>query len=351
MGNLLHLLRPAAALPIVTLVLAPVLLAGDAEDLLEAVGHARAGEAPESAFEGWSLERARAAAHEVRRREGNAGRWKDAEVLAAALLYTEEGVRELDSGDAAGPWFDQAHGLLEGLPDEARRRRLLSRWTLAVAARFNAAYDGRRSRDLLDAAARELPDDADVLDADARVHAAIAERPYSGLGETVRPSEEVDAVRPDLARALQLYERVLRLQPDRSEARLRRGRVLLLLRRTAEARAELEPLAAPEQGTDLACLSRLLIGAAFEHDGRYDEALTAYRAAAATGRSPQVARLAIARLLRRRGDTAGARRTVRELLAARGGAGDAWWRFQADGLGPDNGNEALLAALWQEARR
>jgi len=333
------------------------LRADDVTELHAAVAAARAAasepgsEATPAPLDGWSPEKARAAARGVVRRSGESARqWTDAEILAAALLFTARGERELDSEQGSAAWFDEARDLVASVADEALRRRLQSRWTLALAALFNAHFDGRRSRDLLEAAVRERPEDVDVLEAAARLHEAIAERAFSGFGESVWPAEKTDAVRGDLVRALELFEHVLRLQPERARSRLRYGRVLLLVRRASAARLELEKLQSAAPDTDVPCLADLLLGAAWEQDGKLDQALATYRKAADEG-SPQVARLAVARLQRREGDLVGAARSVEKLLGVDAERGDAWWRYQSEGIGPDNGHQRLFDSLWREARR
>ena len=286
----------------------------------------------------------------MRRDRQAADPWSDSEVLAAALFFTARGESELKAGGASSLWFDLARELVGSVAAAARRRSLQRDWTLALAALHNASYDGTRSRELLDSAAKSLADEPELLFAAARLHEAIAARAYSGLAEVVSSATR-DAVQPDLAAALRLYERVLELVPDRGEARLRRGRVLSLLQRIRAARQELESLRAAPGATDVACLAALFLGVVCEQEGRTRDALAAYRSALATGRSPQVARLAIARVLRRGGDTGEARRVVDEMLADSVAAGDAWWRYQSEGFGDENDHAARFAALWKEARQ
>ena len=91
-----------------------------------------------------------------------------------------------------------------------------------------------------------------------------------------------------------------------------------------------------------------------ENDGRPAEALSAYRTAVATGRSPEVAPLALAHLLERTGDAAAARRAVEGILATTedpSGPGDAWWRYLVEGLGEASGEEGRFESLREEARR
>lgn len=330
--------------------------AGDAEDLRAAVRSwrtgATAGSAPAGAvLPGWPLPRGRAAAASVVRRDRHAAdAWSDAEVLAASLFLTARGRAELEAGGAPDAWFGLAGDVLGSVADAKRGRSLQREWTLALAAYFNARLDGGRSRELLDRAARTLSDEPEVLLAAAWLHEAIAGRAFSGLAEVVSASDR-DAVQSDLLAALRLYEQGLQRAPGANAARLHRARVLLLLGRPAGARRELAALRAAATDPDEACLAALFLGAAFEQDGRSREALAAYRAALGSGRSPQIARLAIAHLLRRTADAGAARRVIEEMLAETPASGDAWWRYQGEGFAERSDHAARFAALWREAAR
>ncbi len=123
------------------------------------------------------------------------------------------------------------------------------------------------------------------------------------------------------------------------------------MRQSREAAELLEPLRGPSAAPgDLVCLAALFLGVVREQQGLPAAALDCYREAVASGRSPQAARLALARLLRGTGDTAAARATVEEMLADRE-VGDAWARYLHQGLGDDAGDAERFAALWKEARQ
>ena len=72
-----------------------------------------------------------------------------------------------------------------------------------------------------------------------------------------------------------LHDRVLDRQPERWQAHLRRGRVLVLLRRTKGARDEFaKVLAAEPADADLRCLAHLFDGVTREQDGRLSDRLS-----------------------------------------------------------------------------
>ena len=345
------LLRAKAAclLALFVTVLAPAASGDDLHALVERwLGGDASAVADELAT--WSTARARSAARGVRQGD----RWSDPRVLGAALLYTQAGEAEMRRGLGSGlEWVDLASEVLQGVADEALRRRLRRDWMLALAAFHASRYDGWRARDLLDRAVRDFPDDPDVLFAAGRLHEAIGCRPFSGLAE-IAPLGVADASGPELVLAAQLFERVMKAQPAHGAARLRHGRVLALLGQTRPARAELERLLASSPEPDVRCLAHLFLGAMAENRGRLAEALSEYRTALATGRSAQVAPLALAHLLERRGEAAAARRALEGVLATAGDPAsleDAWWRYVVDGLGEASGADDRFEALRQEARR
>ncbi len=326
--------------------------AGAADDMHALVERWRRGDGAvvEAELAGWSLPRARAAARGV----GRGGRWPDPWILVTALLYTQVARDEIRRGLGPGTaWITLADGLLGRVADESLRRRWRRDWKLAFAAFHASRYDGRRARDVLDQAALDFPGDPDVLFAAGRLHEAIGARFFSGLAEPVS-ADLLPAYERDLLEAERLYGGVLETQPAHALARLRRGRVLALLGRPRSARSEIERLLASSPEPDLVCLAHLFLGAMAENDGRSPEALSAYRAAVATGRSPEVAPLALAHLLERMGEAAAGRRAVEGILTTTGdpaGPGDAWWRYLVDGLGEASGEEGRFDSLREEARR
>ena len=250
-------------------------------------------------------------------------------------------------------WITLADGLLERVADESLRRRWQRDWKLALAAFHASRYDGRRARDVLDQAALDFPGDPDVLFAAGRMHEAIGSRFFSGLAEPVS-ADLLPVYERDLLEAERLYGGVLEAQPAHALARLRRGRVLALLGRPRSARSEIERLLASSPEPDLRCLAHLFLGAMAENGGRLAEALSAYRAAVATGRSPEVAPLALAHLLERADQAAEARRLVEGILASTEdppGPEDAWWLYLVEGLGEASGEQGRFESLREEARR
>ncbi|HEX9186114.1 MAG TPA: tetratricopeptide repeat protein [Vicinamibacteria bacterium] len=326
--------------------------AGAANDLHALVERWRRGDAAavEAELVGWSLPRARAAARDV----GKGGRWPDPWVLGAALLCTHVARDEIQRGLGPGTgWLALADQVLGRVADEPLRRRWRRDWRLALAAFHARRYDGRRARDVLDQAALEFPGDPDVLFAAGRMHEAIGARFFSGLAEPVS-ADFLPSSERDLLEAERLYGGVLEARPAHALARLRRGRVLALLGRPRSARSEIERVLASSPDPDLSCLAHLFLGAMAENGGEQADALSAYRAAVSTGRSPEVAPLALAHLLERAGDAAAARRAVEEILATTedpSGPGDAWWLYLVEGLGEASGEEGRFESLREEARR
>ena len=326
--------------------------AGAANDLHALVERWRRGEgaAVEAELGGWSLPRAHAAARDV----GKGGRWPDAWVLGAALLCTQTARDEIRRGPGSGSgWLALADEVLGRVADESLRRRWRRDWMLAMAAFHASRYDGRRALELLDQAALGFPGDPDVLFAAGRMHEALGARFHSGRAEPL-PVDVAPVSERHLLAAERLYGGVLEAEPARAIARLRHGRVLALLGRPRSARSELERLLASSPEPVVGCLAHLFLGALAENDGRAAEALSAYRAAVATGRSPEVAPLALAHVLERTGDAAAARRAVEGILASTeepSGPGDAWWTYLVEGQGEESGEEGRFESLRQEALR
>ncbi|HVL67020.1 MAG TPA: tetratricopeptide repeat protein [Vicinamibacterales bacterium] len=141
------------------------------------------------------------------------------------------------------------------------------------------------------------------------------------------------------------FEQVLSLDPTDDEAALRLAHVLLRQGSGAQAITLLTPLL-ERPSLRLAYLSRLLLGHAFEQEGRPGEAAAQFRAAIA--RLPaQSARVALAATLHATGDKRDGGLLAEQILAARTPQ-DPWWAYR---FGEFWRVEELLPALREEGRR
>ncbi|HEY2434976.1 MAG TPA: tetratricopeptide repeat protein [Vicinamibacterales bacterium] len=131
--------------------------------------------------------------------------------------------------------------------------------------------------------------------------------------------------RRGLEQAEQHYRNVLAQEPDRLEARLRLGRVLVERDRPAEARPLLQPLTTAADDR-LAYLAGLFLGGIEERGHHDEEASACYERAAARLPLAQTALLSASELHHRRGD----RQWAAEAVSAAAGARnefDPWWTY------------------------
>lgn len=127
----------------------------------------------------------------------------------------------------------------------------------------------------------------------------------------------VGSTRAELGRARSHLERAVRLDASLIEARVRLGRVLGLMDNHQEAAAELRQAVASEPEPLLAYYAHLFLGAEEEALGRFAEARSAYRQAAALYPDAPTPRIALSHLMRRQGKRDEARRLIGEVLAPR----------------------------------
>jgi tetratricopeptide (TPR) repeat protein len=138
--------------------------------------------------------------------------------------------------------------------------------------------------------------------------------------------------REELLLADGLFRRVLALNPDAVEARLRLGHVLLRLGKFQEAAGELRQAVPRLEGDEqLLYDGELFLGAAEEALGNYDASRVVFERAASLYPTAQSPRLSLRELARRRGDRQGALRELRNIFALPAGEtarDDPWWKYQ-----------------------
>ncbi len=138
------------------------------------------------------------------------------------------------------------------------------------------------------------------------------------------------AVRRGLRAAEDLFTRAVAADPGFVEAHLRLGRVLALLDRPDEARAELERVLERSTDASQCYLAALFLGRVLEDQGNVDEAAASYRRAIAERPECQTARIALAYVLSGRGQSAGALSLLREAIERPWQpyqASDPWWTY------------------------
>ena len=184
-------------------------------------------------------------------------------------------------------------------------------------------------------ARRLFPADPDILFLNGCQHETFAAPRIQRATESANVPPgfalAVASDREELLLAEGLFRRVLALNPDAVEARLRLGHVLLRLGKFQEAAGELrQSVPLLESDEQLLYDGELFLGAAEEALGNYDPSRVAYERAASLYPTAQSPRLALSELARRRGDRQGALRELRKMfaLATSESERDPLWKYQ-----------------------
>ncbi len=258
-------------------------------------------------------------------RPGTAGPRSDRVVV----LFTDG--RQLSVEDASGHW-DLARTLLDAVtPDPARDPRV-HLWYLATASLLqrHEQLDGRHIARGLEL----FPDATDLLFLGGTLHERFASPQIQGLARSTRlpggMTLGIESARSELRVAETLFAQTLAIDPGHVEARLRHGRVLGLLDRHAEARAELVRALPDLVDPRLRYLAELFLGAEADALNDRDEATAAYRRAAGLYPRAQSPRLALSLTAMRGGDTASAlaaARPLHDLPVEPIEREDPWWAY------------------------
>jgi len=201
--------------------------------------------------------------------------------------------------------------------------------------------------------ARQLfPNDRDILFLCATQHAIYATPRIQNVAKTVvLPSGyfmQMSGDREELRQSQALLRRALTVDSQFAEGRVRLGRVLALQRQFAEAERELNEAIPALEDRPNQYYAQLFLGSVEESLGKFDAAKSAYERAASLYPSAQSPLVALAQLARRRGDRAGALRTMEILFALPGdaeGRRDPWWTFDTWHA---RDAEDRLVELWQQ---
>jgi Flp pilus assembly protein TadD len=142
---------------------------------------------------------------------------------------------------------------------------------------------------------------------------------------------DVPAEGPALRDAETLFRRALTSNPHLVEARLRLGHVLFIRGRLREAADELRQAVMAMDEPPLVYVGVLLLGAAEEGLGHFEDARDQYARAAALHPSAQSPYLALSALATLRGDRAGALKEIQHMFDLPGdppGRDDPWWDYR-----------------------
>jgi tetratricopeptide (TPR) repeat protein len=274
-----------------------------------------------------------------------------AQCRAAAVLDLEASARLCAEGRTA----DAATLTEETLPlVERRRDELAFDWLLAAGHLLQAHGDHGRAYPLYARALRLEPKDPAALLAQATAlefsvlpdgfggtpvsAEEVAEVLLPGRGrerspnlayELANPKSESPARRDLLGLLTRRYRDLLGIDPTRTEARLRLGRVLLARGYTAEGEAELRVVARATTDVFCAALARLCLARLEKQPGR---AASAYESAVEIDPLLPQAWLGLSRVRRAMGDRAGARGALERVLALGGSPTvDAWVEYHFGG--------------------
>src|SRR5688572_4574250 len=183
--------------------------------------------------------------------------------------------------------------------------------------------------------ARQLfPADPEILFVSGTLHERFGSTALQAaavsVAESNRTTAAVSPARAELVRAERFYRDSLTHRPDHVEARLRHGRVLDNLGRSAEACDELRRAIAGGASGHLLYLAELFLGRAEETRGNDDAARAAYARASALFPNAQSPRLALSQIARRAGNRAAAQRELQALAALSPDSQrreDPWWLY------------------------
>lgn len=202
-----------------------------------------------------------------------------------------------------------------------RRERFQRDWLLAAGLfHHDRLFEGQDPQELFPRGIRFLQDAARRYRQDRQVLlSAGALLEFSG---SVAPGD-----RDRLKEAQALYRQAIRVAPDDPEAQLRLGWILKKLGKTKEAEVSLRRVLELTSRNNLIYRSRMALGALAESAGRLKAATAEYEAAAEVEPDWQVAYLAWAEVLHRRGAHTRAREVLGQALE-REGRLDRWWEYE-----------------------
>ena len=270
----------------------------------------QAGDSDEAVHEllGWpsaAMARATDKAAKSRTTRDAAGHKAAAPFPAAIMLHTEAGLRLNWRGDTEGATLQwrTALKLVEKARDGQGLPAFLRAWYQAVGLFFLGICRYGDGLLLLEQANTRFP-------GDPTIELALAQA-YEMGGTLAGP-------RSDLARAEDIYRRLLASDPEWDEARLRLGRVLQVSARPESALAEFGRVAGTTADPRLRYLAHLFAAEELRRRPRLEEAREELARALEAWPGGQSAALSLAALLHSEGERAGAASTLAAAVAVDG---------------------------------
>jgi len=259
----------------------------------------------------------------------------------------------IDLGQSAVHW-ELARMLLDHVQPpgsdrpEPRRDEMVRQWYRATAAWMQSSENYETVH--LDRAREIFPADPDILFLNGCLHETYAgPRIQSAVRSAPLPtgvSFDLGSNQAELRQAESFLRRAVTLKPDFAEARLRLGRVLLMLGKPADAASELTQALASTGDELLHYYGELFLGAARDALGEFDAARASYTRAAELQPAAQSPHLALSALARRRGDRGGALREIRRVfeLASNDADDDPWWTYHV--AQARNADDLFAELIW-----
>lgn len=266
-----------------------------------------------------------------------------------ALLAAEDFSRSGSQGSAAafvvedgrsqGRRYQTVHwklgrSLLSAItPDESRDPTALL-WYRAASAFLLSEGGFSEAYPHLASALTVFPDNAELLIDSAYMHQRFSAPEIQAAVQSISEQRRINLDVGSLKNELELAERFFRLalvvQPDRTDVRIRRGRVLGLLGRHDEAASELLKAMAGNPTREFLYYARLFLGREEEALGHLDAARASFESAAELYPRAQSPRLGLSWLARKAGDRSGALGALQYFTdgaSAESARPDPWWDY------------------------
>lgn len=243
-----------------------------------------------------------------------------------------------------------------GAPNPAPGRDDMVRLWYRATAAWMQRHE-QHDTDHLDRARAVFPNDPDLLFLSACQHetyaGSLVQSALRSVPTATGTRSDVASERSELHQAESFFRRALAANPAMWEARLRYGRVLLLLERHGDAATELRRALGSSDDNQQRYYGELFLGAAETALRNFPAARDAYGRAAALFPNAQSPRIALSELARRLGDRGGALREMQvifDLPAVDRDRDDPWWHyFVVQGRNADELLEAMQRPFRHES--
>jgi tetratricopeptide (TPR) repeat protein len=265
-----------------------------------------------------------------------------------ARMVPEDNVRRSASQKTAyivsdGRWMGMRYismhwqfgrSLLDSVTPEPAAEPGVRAWYLETSADLQQLRQFAAALEHYTRARQIFPADPEILFVSGTLHERFGSTALQAaavsVAESNRTTAAVSSARAELVRAERFYRDSLMHRPDHVEARLRHGRVLDTLGRSAEACDELRRAIAGGASGHLLYLAELFLGRAEETRGNDEAARAAYARASALFPNAQSPLLALSQIARRAGNRAAAQRELQALAALSPDSRrreDPWWLY------------------------